>query len=69
MWNHEKLKLLDCGNDIAKWVSELIHGNEKGYRIGFWPEEAGWKRDIVKYNPIEASVFKYFSNDFSVCIA
>lgn len=49
MWYDEKVKVADCGDEAAKWFSQLLSGKDNKMRLGYYnnkiPERAigaGW---------------------------
>lgn len=58
----EKVQFVDCGDELARWVSELALKSNSGLRVGYWPEQETWRRDALAVSPEEKPVFKNFTN-------
>lgn len=46
MWTKEKMDFLDCGDEAADWVTEVIKGDknvEGKLRLGYWDYPRNWK--------------------------
>ncbi|KAF5301664.1 hypothetical protein FQA39_LY19093 [Lamprigera yunnana] len=35
MWNNEKVPTIDCGDEVAEWISTYLLGNSNGLRLGY----------------------------------
>ncbi|XP_014285773.1 mitochondrial amidoxime-reducing component 1 [Halyomorpha halys] len=64
MWKDEKIRINDCGDDAAKWVSEAVGGKECEFRLAYFPLNDGWRRDI-SYRKLEFEVFKNTKNKYT----
>ncbi|XP_014285772.1 mitochondrial amidoxime-reducing component 1 [Halyomorpha halys] len=64
MWADEKLRINDCGDEAAKWISEAVGGKECEFRLAYYPINEGWRRDI-SYQKLEFEVFKNISNEYT----
>ncbi|KAK5644071.1 hypothetical protein RI129_007916 [Pyrocoelia pectoralis] len=60
MYQAEKMLTIDCGDEVAEWVSNYIFSEPVGLRLGF--HDGAHKRDIEKYNPKEAKLYPLFKN-------
>lgn len=60
MYEAENVLTIDCGDEVAKWVSNYIFSESVGLRLGF--HDGTHKRDIEKYNPKEAKLYPMFKN-------
>ena len=46
---------VDCGDEVAKWISKYILGKENGLRLGYFIGGIGPKRKIApKYTILSA---------------
>lgn len=64
-WRNEQVRINDCGDEIAEWISKVALGEEKGLRMSYWPEEETWRRDVLAKRPQEVNVFKKFQNRYT----
>ncbi|CAH1390592.1 unnamed protein product [Nezara viridula] len=64
LWDKEKVRVDDCGEDAARWVSEAVGGKDCEFRLGYFPLNEGWRRDI-SYRKLEFQVFKSLSNKYT----
>lgn len=62
IWN-ENVRVIDCGDDVAKWFSQHIHGNDDGFRLVYYPDSVP-SRDCVGRNPL----YKNLTNKDSVYV-
>nr|BAN20275.1 molybdopterin cofactor sulfurase [Riptortus pedestris] len=65
MWFNEQMKIMDCGDEVAEWISEVATGSRKGLRLSYWPEEETERRDVLAKRPLEVPVFTKMSNNYS----
>ncbi|XP_075212159.1 mitochondrial amidoxime-reducing component 1-like [Lycorma delicatula] len=61
--SNEVVETIDCGNDVAVWLSKVILDEESGLRLGCCPISEGCLRKI-KMGPYEkyAEVYKNFTD-------
>ena len=43
----EKAPTIDCGEDIAKWISSVMLSKDSGMRVGFWSDSIKTRRNVI----------------------
>lgn len=57
---HENVRVIDCGDDVAKWLSQYIHGKDDGFRLVYYPDTVP-SRDCVSRSPLYKNLTNYDS--------
>uniref|UniRef100_A0A1Y1KEH2 MOSC domain-containing protein n=1 Tax=Photinus pyralis TaxID=7054 RepID=A0A1Y1KEH2_PHOPY len=60
MHTEELVSTLDCGDEVAEWISNYVLGKPTGLRLGFHDGTHG--RDIEKYYPKETARNPHLNN-------
>lgn len=54
IYGHD-IQVVDCGNEVAAWISQCILGKESGLRLTFYPNEKPmrqFKAQNIKFNTL-----------------
>lgn len=44
MFEREEVDVLDCGNEVASWLSKVIFEKDAGLRLGVYPDSSERQR-------------------------
>jgi uncharacterized protein YcbX len=56
VWN-ESVEIIDCGDEVAEWLSNFILGEDKGLRLVYYPASLP-SRDVREKNKIFDTTFR-----------
>lgn len=54
----QPVKAIDCGEEVARWLSRFVHGEDTGFRLVFYPENKP-TRDCVGRKPNAKDLTNY----------
>lgn len=54
----QPVKAIDCGEEVARWLSRFVHGEDTGFRLAFYPEKKP-TRDCVGRKPKAKNLTNY----------
>lgn len=61
------MEAVDCGDEVAEWMSQFILGSRDGFRLGYYVENICRRRGAVEImrndSPSLLSIYKPRDND------
>lgn len=70
MHDNEKIDIVDCGNEVAQWLSKIILDKESGLRLGYYPDSSITQRSVSKGSWKKyQNIYKNFDDNAFVSVA